>query len=238
MESVNLPDISYTGPILDVPNPPRELSYSELEDYRALTILELNGIDTDPQSLVGALESQSDLLLAYAAHAAGATGARSTIPVLTGLLSSADDAVQVEAAYALTRLGDKSGAPVLIRALEQPAEGYLSSLTAAGYLAQLGDPRGFGKVAAALGSDLAAVKMLACKQLYFFQPYHSPSMDVVALFARALDDPDPNVQWQALAQVRELKAPEFRAALSRYVDRTSDQSNRAVAREILDSLSR
>jgi len=83
---------------------------------------------------------------------------------------------------ALVRLGDDSGRGVLLAALERPAEAYLSTLNAAGYLAQSGDPRGLPRVAAALNSKLDATRMLACKQLSFFWPYHGPPPDILALF--------------------------------------------------------
>jgi hypothetical protein len=238
VEFETLPDISYSGPLLDVPDPPPDLPYVAYEDYRARVILEQNGIAVDEASLVRALESQANLLQAFAAHAAGAIGARSAISILNNLLSSPDDTAQVESGFALVRLGEDSGRDVLVAALEWPSNAYLSTLTAAGYLAQSGDPRGLPQIAAALNSDLGASRMLACKQLLFFWPYHCQPPDVLALFTRALADVDTNVQWQALVQMRQIASPTFAESLDAYLKVVRDAGLRVVAGEILESLRR
>jgi HEAT repeat protein len=229
---IHLPDIAYIGPNLDVPNPPPSMPYAEYEDYRCEQILEQNGIGSDEESILGALESESDVLLACAAHTAGARSIRSAASRLTVLLSSPDDSVQVESAYALARLGDHTGDGILERALERPVHGYLSTISAAGYLAQLGDPRGFAKIVEALDSEGAASKMLACKQLFFFMPFQG-QIDVVAEFDGALEDPDTNIQWQALAQIRQLKSQMLVPVLQRYLANVGDPTLRQIAEESL-----
>ncbi len=86
--------------------------------------------------------------------------------------------------------------------------------------------------------------MLACKQLFFFLPFHGKqdasgvTMDVVALLERALEYPDAGLQWQALAQLRETREPAFVDVVRRYVGRAEDASLRSMAQAILDGPSR
>jgi HEAT repeat protein len=229
---IHLPDIAYIGPNLDVPNPPPGMGYAEYEDFRCEQILELNGFGADEQSVLGALESEADVLLACAAHAAGSRSIRSASVRLRELLSSPDDSVQVESAYALARLGDPSGKETLERALERPVQGFLSTISAAGYLAQLGDPRGFPNIVEALNSELDAFKMLACKQLFFFMPFEG-QIDVAAAFGRALDDSDTNMQWQALVQIQQLDARSLIPVLQTYLTSVVDPSLRQFAMDIV-----
>lgn len=92
--------------VLDTPEPPDDQGYEEFEDYRALALLEANGIGRDEESLVAALASPSSVLQGAAAHALGSLGMASAVGALERLEAEADDLVKVEAAYALVRLGE------------------------------------------------------------------------------------------------------------------------------------
>jgi hypothetical protein len=128
-----------------------------------------------------------------------------------------------------------------VQCLASPLAGYLAPPIAAGYLAQRGDPQGFAVIERSFASALAATKMLACKQFFFFVPFHGtrdPSdrgIDIVTLFDRALSDPDSAIQWQALVQLRQLDVRLFRPILERYVQSAADDHLRAVARAILSA---
>jgi HEAT repeat protein len=200
-----LPDVHYEGPNLDLPSPPADLPYEQLEDWRSTELLALNGIPATPDALLDALQTQSGVLLSAAAHACGSTGVDAAIPLLKQVARGADDYAGVEAAYALVRLGDDEGLPLLHEALKRPVGAYLSPILAAGYLAQLGDPAGYAVVREALGSEFLAARMLACKQLYFFAALHGSGVDALGLFKQALDDEDPTVKAQALGQLRRLR---------------------------------
>ncbi|UZN03747.1 HEAT repeat domain-containing protein [Cellulomonas sp. S1-8] len=209
-EPIRLPDIEYTGPDLNLPAPPDDLEYTGLEDWKSDTILALNGIGGDVDALRTALETQRDALLSAAAHASWRYPALADR--LRGLLDDPDDAVRVDAAYALARQGDLAAVAALQDALERPVGPYLSPLTAAGYLAQLGDPVGYPLVRDALGDVDRAVNMLACKQLLFFLPLDgrtggATTVDAAALFTRAFADPDPDIGEQARAELERSPLP-------------------------------
>jgi hypothetical protein len=229
----------YQVPNLDIPDPPDNLPYVEFEDYRSRELLKVNGITTSEAGLMGALETQTNVLQAAAAHTLGALGGKAPIPALMKLLSSSEDLVRVESAYALARLGAAEGKDVLVQCLDYPLDAYLFPAIAAGYLAQLGDPQGFQTIVRCLGVDIPAIRMLACKQLYFFVPFDGKrdeigrSIDVFHEFDRALKDSDTDIQWQALAQLRELRAPDAKAILRNYVKSTSDEHLLDIARTIL-----
>jgi HEAT repeat protein len=194
-----LEDIEYEGPTLDVPSPPPDLPYERFEDWRSAELLTANGIAGDGDALLEALRAQEGILLAAAAHTAGARGLQAAAPLLRHVAEGEDDDAAVEAAYALARLGDSAGESLLRGALDRPVGPYLSPLPAAGYLAQLGDAEGLAAVREGLASDLLAVRMLACTQLAFFLPV--AGAEARALLERALADPDPAVRRQARAQV-------------------------------------
>lgn len=240
-ETERFPDISYEAPVLDIPPPSDDLPYSLLEDYRQREILKANGIALTGESLAAVLTSGDYLLQAAAAHTIGSDAIRAALPALKQRLATADDLVRVEIAYALARLGDQDGHTALVHALASPPEGYLAPPIAAGYLAQRGDPQGFPVIERCFASALAATKMLACKQFFFFVPFHGtrdPSgreIDVVALFDRALSDPDSDIQWQALVQLRQLDVGLFGPILERYRQSAVDDHLRTVASGILSA---
>jgi HEAT repeat protein len=239
-----LPDIPYRAPNLHVPEPPDDLPYARYWDYYNREVLRLNGVALEPDALIAVLVSpESDpILRAAAAHTAGADGAATAVPALREALGATDDVTAVEAAYALVRLGDGAGEAALVEAVARPAEFELGPLFAAGYLAQSGDPRGFPTVVRALHGDAPAARMLACKQLHFFIPFHGrrgPAgdvVDVVSAFRQALAHPDSALHWQALFQLRETSDPAFVELVRRYAVRAPDAALASMAQSILDRI--
>jgi hypothetical protein len=238
-----LPDIRYQPPRLDVPEPPAGLSYGDLGDYYWEELLQQNGIACSEAALIATLAQPGDAIIrAAAAHMFGAQRLAAGAASLRQALTATDDSVAVEAAYALARLGDQHGNAALVTFLDRPVPPYLGPLFAAGYLAQLGDPRGFTMVVHALGLEAPDARMLACKQLFFFMPMHGKPdasgaiMDVAAQFERMLTHPDPSLQWQALAQLRETRVPAFVDAIRRYVSCAATPACRGAAQALLDRL--
>lgn len=237
-----LPDIPYRGPNLDVPEPPDDLPYARFWDYYNREVLRLNGVAPEPDALIALLVSpESDpMLRAAAAHTAGADRAAAAVPALREALGATDDVTAVEAAYALLRLGDAAGEAALAAAVAHPGALELGPLFAAGYLAQSGDPRGFPAVVRALQGDAPAQRMVACKQLHFFMPFHGrrgPTgdvVDVVGAFQQALAHPDSALHWQALFQLRETSDPAFLELVRRYAVRAPDAALASMAQSILD----
>src|SRR4029077_8679818 len=166
--------------------------------------------------LIAALKEQRNVLQAAAAHVLGSLASRTAAPFLKDLLTSSEDLVLVEAAYALARLGIPEGKDALVQCLSYPVDAYIFPAIAAGYLAQMGDSQGFNTVDKCVNAEVPAVRILACKQLYFFLPFHGQRskdgqlIDVYGLFERALNDTEIDVQWQALAQMREIRSRESR----------------------------
>jgi HEAT repeat protein len=198
-EVVHLEDMRFEGPNLDLPSPPPDLPYEGYEDWRAAELLQANGIPASADRVLDALRTESGILLAAAAHTAGALGVRPAVRRLREIAAGPDDDAGVEAAYALARLGDDAGRALLREALERPVGPYLSPVLAAGDLARLGDPAGRDVIREGLGSELLAVRMLATKQLAFLAAVDGDGAR--PLFEQALADPDPAVRRQAEVQL-------------------------------------
>jgi HEAT repeat protein len=219
MAEYSFPDFHYQAPNLDVPDPPAGFSYAEFGDYYNRELLRLNGIELSDEALIAALTHPSSMLQAAAAHTIGSRALKVAAPALRQALAAADDLTGVEAACALARLGDPEGKSVLVAYLDRAVPAYLSPLLAAGYLAQLGDPRGFPVIVHTLGLKSLGARMLACKQLFFFIPFHDEPdargavIDVVAQFQRMLVHPEADLRWQALIELRSSRAPAFIALL-------------------------
>ncbi|MHB8751009.1 MAG: hypothetical protein ACYDBJ_17700, partial [Aggregatilineales bacterium] len=60
--------------------------------------------------------------------------------------------------------------------------------------------------------------------------------DVLKLYNRALTDPMPEIQWQALVQLRELRLPQSRAMLEAFTQKTTDQPSSELAKKIVRTL--
>lgn len=207
------------GIILDTPDPPDDLPYADFEDYRARALLEVNAIPLTEDALIRTLEHPESVLRGAAAHALGSLGSPTAIPALERLAGRASDLVRVEAAYALVRLGRDEYRAVLEEALGHPVNAYLSPAVAAGDLARLGDPVGFPVIGKCLDERNLIVKMIGCKQLIFFVPFHGTRtregqrVDAYALFERALRDPEREIQRVARLQLREVDTEEARRLL-------------------------
>jgi hypothetical protein len=239
-EMANSSSFEYQGANLDIPNPPKDLSYADFDDYRNREILKANGVGLSEKELLAALSHKITTLQGAAAHTLGSLVCQAAAVPLFGLLRSWDDTVQVEAAYALARLGVPEGKEALIHCLDYLIDAYLCPPIAAGYLARLGDPQGFPVIVQCLQEGLLPNRMLACRQLFFFIPflntpgYSGKTLDVFTQFERALGDVEADIQWQAIVQLREIRAPQVKAMLARYVGKVQDDQLRKAAQAILE----
>jgi len=227
---------------LNIPDPPAGMSYAQFEDYRNRAILQRNNISLSEAGLIDALGKTANILQAAVAHTLGSLASAAASPALSRLLTAPEDLVRVEAAYALARTGGGEGRDVLVQCLSYPVDAYLFPAIAAGFLAQLGDPRGFSTVASCLDQEIPAIRLIASKQLYFFVPFQGQPdatgkpVEVLHEFSRALRDANPDVQWQALVQLRELRLQDSRDILREFAEDTSDEQLREVANATLASL--
>lgn len=240
-EVFEFPDIVFQGPELDIEAPAADVPYDRYDDHNNVGLLEANGIPATEDAVVAALNSETSVLLAAAAHASGSLSIDAARPRLRELAAGADDQAAVEAAYALVRLGERDAEQVLHEALARPVDGYLSPLLAANYLARLGDPVGYSVVRAGLASDLLSSRMLACKALLLFVPFEGQSgsgqpLDVVGLYDQALRDPDQGIQGEAVIQLRWAPPELARPLLEGYLSTSGDELLRGYAQDALRHL--
>ena len=200
---------------LVVPRRPAGVPYTQGEDYDARALLTANGYPIETEALVEVLGTGLSVLQSAAARTLGALGARTAIEPLRATAENDDlnETVRVQAAYAIARMEINEGQELLVRLLKLNPEATPAPLQAAGALAQLGDPRGFGLVRAALESDNPVTAMVACKQLIYFAPQAGSRIDVYAAFQRALARSERNIVGEALAQLEALDTPEARNLL-------------------------
>jgi len=232
------------GLILDTPDMPSDLSYAGFEDFRARELLKVNGFSLTEEALLSVLEDEEGVFKSAAARTLANLGSTAAIPALERLAAGEGDLVKVDAAYALVRLGVAEQRDTLRACLDYPVNAYLCPSVAAGYLARLGDPEGLPVIARCFETDNLIVRMVACKQLYFFVPFQGvpggdgQPLDVFDLFDRALHDQDIDVQETALVQLREFWTPEAQSVLEAYVAEVQDEGLREEAQYILDSIAR
>lgn len=212
----HLPDIVAAAPEVDIGVPPADLPYEERDGWIRRELLIVNGIGTDPPSVLQALQRETGLLLACAATVAGDLGLRAAVPRLRELAAPGqlDDNTGVEAAYALALLAEPDGTPAVRRFLALPLESYLSPVRAAGCLARLGLNEGVPVLRAALISELVHARILACKQLTAVWLCTVGGDDARALFGIALADDNTTVRWEAMDQLRLLPGPEAQSLLA------------------------
>lgn len=221
-------------------DPPSDLPYADFEDFRAKELLKINGFSLTEEALLPVLDDEEEAFQSAAARTLGSLGSAAAIPALEKLAARADDLVKADAAYALTRLGKAEQRDVLKACLNYPVNAYLCPSVAAGYLARLGDPEGFPVIGKCFDVDNLIVRLAACKQLYFFAPFHDTAdsdgepLDVFAQFDRALRDPHTDIHWTALVQLREMWSPEVKSILNAYVASAPNGQLRDAAQRILD----
>jgi hypothetical protein len=122
--------------------------------------------------------------------------------------------VAIEAAMSLVLRGKVArGREALDALLASPR--YLGDqYKAAFYLAQLGDPSGYGALLATLRGPLAHYRLMAMRHLIAFQPYDGQlvggrRIDVEAVLAERLTDPEPLVRAEAMPCLIELRAAAY-----------------------------
>lgn len=207
---------------LVVPRRPSGIPYETGEDYDSQALLTANAYTTETQDLIDLLDSNLSVFQAAAARTLGAKGERQSINVLQHLAddNTADETSRVQAAFAIARMQVARGRDVLNQMLEVSPEASPAPLQAAGALAQLGDPRGYIVIRAALKSANPVTAMVACKQLFTFvaldgQPLsNGERVDLYRLYKLALERSEPNIVGEAHAQLEALNTEKARATLT------------------------
>lgn len=154
---------------------------------------------------------------------------------------TADGDVAIEAGMALVLRGDPAhGRAVLLGRLRAP-DLLGDQYKAAFYLAQLGDPSGYGTLVETLGSAIPHYRLMALRHALAFAPYHGrmvdgQRVDVAALLYRRLADDDDMVRGEVPFYLEELAPGDLRARLEQVELTDSSASVRIAARMVLDRI--
>jgi hypothetical protein len=193
---------------------PLDLPYSEWEEVRSQELLTANGFGNTPAEWRRAAGHADGLIRGTAFYLL----ARVPDPLDEALyragLEDSDQNVQSLVAYALYRLGDTSAESTLVRIAQLDANAHLAAPLAASLLAELGDPSAFATIEQAMASQLGYIRLTAVQYVPSFVPFQGQdygsglTIDIWALYCRALEDEDSQVQSVAEMQLQELKSPE------------------------------
>src|SRR4030042_827392 len=132
------------------------MGYGLVNEWTRILIGE--GIPLTPEGLIAALQNPGLHIRTGAAIILGRSNVDTAVPYLKPLLKD-ELIVRVEAAMSLVLLKDTSGIPVLVEILDADILTG-APITAAGYLADLGDPRGYNVVLKALNSEFTGNRLM------------------------------------------------------------------------------
>lgn len=147
--------------------------------------------------------------------------------------------VAIEAAMALVLRGDPAhGKAALISHLHAP-DPLGDQYKAAFYLAQLGDPSGYGALVDTLNSPIAHYRLMAVRHALAFAPYHgrlvsARRVDVASLLYERLADDEAMVRSEVPFYLEELAPVNLRARLGQVEQHDPSASVRIAARMVLD----
>jgi HEAT repeat protein len=198
--------------------------------------LAAEGITPTTESLMAALVSPHMHIRIGSATILGRRGEVKALSYLKPLLKDRP-LVRVEAAMSLYLLGDKSGIPALIEILDSDLIAG-TPVTAARYLANIGDPRGFKIVLKALRSDLDGTRLMAAVALKSFVPYHDKEIDghkvdLLLVIRKALKYPNSLVRRQLLFTLAKLDDHRSKLILSSIARSDRNARVRLKARQLL-----
>jgi HEAT repeat protein len=201
------------------------------------SILSGAGIPLTVEGIIEALQNPALDIRAGAAVIVGRSNMNQAIPFLKRL-SGDDPLVQVEAAMSLALLQEGSGIPALIDLLDGDILTG-APITAAGYLADLGDPRGFPVILKALNSEFTGNRLIAAVKIKYFLQYHNQMIngvktDLFPIIKTALSDPDPKVRRELLYKLARLHDPRSSFLLSAVSLSDTNEEVRHLARRLLD----
>ena len=119
--------------------------------------------------------------------------------------------VAIEAAMSLVLRGRQQRGYDALQELLASSRPMGDQYKAAFYLAQFGDPSGYGALLAALRGPLAHYRLMAMRHLIAFLPFDGQlvdgrRVDVEAVLAERLTDPEPLVRAEAMSCLIELRA--------------------------------
>lgn len=147
--------------------------------------------------------------------------------------------VAIEAGMSLVLRGQtERGLPILRDALR--ASGPLGNqYKAAFYLAEMGDPSGYGAFVGTLHGEIPHYRLMALRHAAGFLPYDGQKVDGVrvdvrALLVEGLSDPEELVRSEVPFYLEELKVPDLRALLTPVERGDPAASVRTAAQMVLE----
>lgn len=149
-----------------------------------------------------------------------------------------DSDVAVEAAMSLALRGDVARGRRALRAMLTSPDPLGDPYKAAFYLAQMGDPSGYGALVETLHSDIPHYRLMALRHVIAFAPYEGQevegaTVDVRQLLVDRLADPDEMVRREVPFYLQELQVDDLRALLEPLAETDPSPSVRAAAQIVL-----
>jgi len=151
----------------------------------------------------------------------------------------AEPDVVIEAAMSLALRGNiEHSKQTLLARLNSPNP-LGDQYKAAFYLAQMGDPSGYGVLVKTLRSDIPHYRLMAVRHAIAFVPYEAQKInnikvDVRGLLVERLSDSDELVRSEVPFYLEELQVPDLRSLLQSVVQYDPAYSVRAAALIVLD----
>jgi HEAT repeat protein len=198
------------------------------------------------EGLARALGSKDPLRAYAAAFLAGRCRARSAAAdrALTRRLAEALDKglepdVAIEAAMSLALRGEVARGRETLRALLDSGDAADDRYKAAFYLAQMGDPSGYGALVATMRGEIPHYRLMALRHAAAFAPYEGrkvgdTTVRVRELLAERLADPEELVRSEVPFYLEELQVPNLRALLQPVAQHDPSPTVRAAAQIVLD----
>ena len=149
--------------------------------------------------------------------------------------------VAIEAGMALVLRGDPAHGKAVLATRLQADDPLGDQYKAAFYLAQLGDPGGYGALVSTLHSPIPHYRLMALRHALAFAPYHGRlvsgwRVEVAALLYQCLADEDDMVRSEVPFYLEELAPADLRARLEQLEQGDASPSVRVAARIVLDRL--
>jgi HEAT repeat protein len=147
--------------------------------------------------------------------------------------------VAIEAAMSLALRGNVERGRQTLRALLNSPHPLGDQYKAAFYLAQMGDPSGYGALVKTLHSEIPHYRLMAMRHAIAFAPYGDQKVndivvDVRKLLVERLADPDELVRSEVPFYLEELQIPDLRTLLQPVEQHDPSPSVRTAARIVLD----
>lgn len=147
--------------------------------------------------------------------------------------------VAIEAAMSLVLRGEvRRGQKALRKLLESP-QPLGDQYKAAFYLAQIGDPSGYGALVQTLRGEIPHYRLMALRHAAAFLPYvgrkiTDTTVDVRGLLSERLADPDELVRSEVPFYLEEIRATNLRALLTPIAEKDPSMAVRTAARIVLE----